>query len=94
MAAILGGLGLTEVFSYEKRRTAWHVADCEVVLDELPRLGWFVEVEGPSEESVLARLADLGLAGEPIIREAYMTLLSEHAARSGGRPATHFGFEA
>ena len=94
MAAILGALGLAEVFYYEKRRTAWHVVDCEVVLDELPHLGWFVEVEGPSEESVLARLADLGLAGEPIIREAYIDLLSQHAARSGGRPATHFGFEA
>jgi len=94
MVAILGALGLVEVFFYEKRRTAWRRGDCEVVLDELPHLGWFVEVEGPSEESVLARLADLGLAGEPLIREAYMTLLSEHAVRSGGRPATHFGFEA
>jgi adenylate cyclase class 2 len=93
MAAILGAIGLAEVFYYEKHRTAWRLADCEVVLDELPHLGWFVEVEGPSEESVLARLADLGLAGEPIIREAYLTLLSEHAVRSGGSP-THFGFEA
>jgi len=97
MVAILGALGLAEVFYYEKHRTAWHLADCEVVLDELPHLGWFVEVEGPSEESVLARLADLGLAGEPIIRESYRHLLSEHAARSaarsGGSPA-HFGFEA
>ena len=94
MAAILGALGLVEVFSYEKHRTAWRRGDCEVVLDELPHLGWFVEVEGPSEESVLARLAALGLAGEPLIREAYIDLLSQHAARSGGRPATHFGFEA
>ena len=48
---------------------------------------------GGPRKTRLARLAALGLAGEPLIREAYIDLLSQHAARSGGSP-THFGFEA
>ena len=81
--AILGAMGLVETFRFEKRRTTWRAGDCEVVLDELPHLGWFAEVEGPSEESVLARLADLGLAQEPVIRKTYMRLLADHLAERG-----------
>lgn len=92
MAAILGMLGLVPVFHFEKRRTTWHVGECIVVLDEVPYLGWFAEVEGPTEEAVLARLADLGLGAEPAIRETYMKLLSKHLEARGLDP-THATFE-
>jgi len=82
--AILEAVGLSETFRYEKRRTMWHVGECEVALDELPHLGWFVEVEGPTEEAVLAHLADLG--GEPLIRRTYIELLAEHLASIGRDP--------
>jgi len=84
--AILEAVGLSETFRYEKRRTTWHVGECEVALDELPHLGWFVEVEGPTEEAVLAHLADLGLGGEPLIRRTYIELLAEHPASIGRDP--------
>ena len=84
--AILEGLGLAESFRYEKRRTTWHVGECEVVLDQVPRLGWFVEVEGPSEEAVLGQLADLGLGGEPLIGETYVHLLIDCLASLGLDP--------
>jgi len=86
LRTILEALGLAETFRYDKRRTAWHDGDCEVVLDEVPHLGWFVEVEGPSEAAVLARLADLGLGGEPLISRTYIELLSEHLASAGLDP--------
>lgn len=83
LVAILQALGLRESFRYEKRRTAWHAGRCEVVIDELPHLGWFVEVEGPTENAVLECLADLGLAGEPLVRTDYIHLLAEYLAGAG-----------
>jgi adenylate cyclase class 2 len=83
MVRIITELGLSEVFLYEKRRTTWHVGECEVTLDEVPHLGWFVEVEGPAEETILAALADIGLAGEPILTKSYIGLLREHLAAKG-----------
>lgn len=75
LVAILEALGLSEAFRYEKRRTTWHVGRCEVTLDELPHLGWFVEVEGPDEEIIRAQLARLRLADEPAIPTDYVHLL-------------------
>ena len=87
LAEILGKLGLAATFRYEKRRTTWRVGPCEVLLDELPHLGWFAEVEGPTEEAVLAVLKDVGLGGEPTIRQSYIKLLREHLASRGLDPA-------
>lgn len=86
MADILGRLGLAPAFYYEKRRTTWHVGLCKVVLDEVPHLGWFAEVEGPTDEAVMAVLAEVGLGGEPMIRKSYLGLLAEHLASRGMDP--------
>ena len=82
MIAILAGLGLAEIFRFEKRRTSWHVGLCEVVLDELPHLGWFVEVEGPDEEEVLRCL----LGGGPCGPAAHPRHLHRPSGRRSCRP--------
>ena len=84
--AILHALGFAETFLFEKRRTAWRLCKCEVVLDELPHIGWFAEVEGPTEDAVHEVLSDLGLAGEPVIAETYMRLLADDLAARGRDP--------
>ena len=89
--SLLRALGYAETFRFEKRRTTWRLGGCEVVLDELPCLGWFAEVEGPSEDAVHKALAGLGLAEAPIIRETYMCLLADDLA-SRGRDATRAVF--
>jgi adenylate cyclase, class 2 len=86
MIAILAGLGLAEIFLFEKHRTTWHMGESEVVLDELPRLGWFVEVEGPSEAEVLRVLAQIGLADQPLIRDTYIGLLVADLRARGVAP--------
>jgi len=86
LVQILQALSLEEAFRYEKRRTAFHGGRCEVVLDDVPYLGWFAEVEGPTEEAVLGELADLGLTDEPIIRRGYVRLLTKHLASIGRDP--------
>lgn len=86
LVALFREIGLCESFRYEKRRTAWRAGACEVTLDEVPHLGWFAEVEGPSEEAVWERLADLGLDGEPTLSRSYVHLLAKHLESAGCDP--------
>ena len=74
------------------RARTGHGGACEVVLDEVPHLGWFTEIEGPTEEAVLAELADLGFADAPLIRASYIRLLREHL-KSLGRDPTRAVFD-
>ena len=87
LVEILAVLGLAETFRYEKRRTPFHGGPCAVVLDELPHLGAFTEIEGPTEEAVLAEVAHLGLADEPLVRTDYVHLLIAHLEAAGLDPA-------
>lgn len=87
LVEILQAMGFAETFRYEKRRTPFHGGACEVVLDELPHLGHFAEIEGESEDAVLAELADLDLAGAPLVRRGYVILLIAHLEEAGLDPA-------
>jgi adenylate cyclase class 2 len=75
MIAIFRALGLEQSLSFEKKRESWRVDDCQVELDEVPYLGKFVEIEGPSEASIAAVQQKLGLTGTPNIQDAYISLL-------------------
>ena len=65
----------------------------KVELDELPRLGRFVEVEGPDEATVMRVRADLGLAGLPLIKAGYIALLMDDL-RARGEQAAEVNFPA
>ncbi|HUU95101.1 MAG TPA: class IV adenylate cyclase [Phycisphaerae bacterium] len=78
LADILQRLGFREVIRYEKRRETWRLRDCEVCLDELPRLGWYVEIEGPRTEAVETARKQLGLTALPALRETYVELAADH----------------
>jgi adenylate cyclase class 2 len=77
-ATILQRLGFNEVIVYEKRRETWRLDDCEVCLDELPKLGWFVEIEGPSREAVEAARTRLELSAATPLYETYVELAATH----------------
>lgn len=78
LAQILGALGFAPTVCYEKRREHWRFGACEVCVDELPRLGWFVEVEGPDADAVRAIAAQLGLEDDALVDESYVTLAWRH----------------
>jgi adenylate cyclase class 2 len=81
--ALLEALGFRRVLTFQKRRESWTLRDCQVELDELPYLGEFVEIEGPSEPSVLGVRQTLQLEDRPLIRASYIALLITHLQERG-----------
>ncbi len=76
---LLNALGYVARLSFEKRRGKWELDGCEVVIDTLPHLGHFTEIEGPSEQAVQAVRGKLGLEGLEVIRRGYASLLAQYA---------------
>lgn len=92
MTAILGRLGYVPTLSFEKRRETWHLAEAEVVLDTLPKLGLFVEVEAADAGRVREVLSWLGLGQAESVAESYLAMMAQLAASLGG--VHHIGFDA
>ena len=78
---ILQRVGFEVVVIYEKRRETWRLGECEVTIDELPRLGWYAEIEGPDPAGVQSARTELGLADTPLVHESYVHLTATHGAR-------------
>ncbi len=76
MASIFAALGFSDRIIFEKRRESWRLGACSVELDEVQKLGLFVEVEGPDEAAIDAVLSLLALSDQPSIQESYIALLT------------------
>jgi adenylate cyclase class IV len=76
MEQILQRIGFVRVLRFEKRRETWTLEGCEVALDELPRLGRFVEIEGPSDAAVMQVRQKLALEEAPLLTSSYVAMLS------------------
>jgi adenylate cyclase class 2 len=88
---LLNCLGYTKCLSFEKRRQSWKLDRCKVEIDELPHLGFFIEIEGPTEEAVMRTRESLGLSESPLIKAAYSAMLTEHVqAHTPFSPDVHF----
>lgn len=72
---LLSALGYKRALCVEKKRRLWRLAECEVALDQLPLLGSFVEIEGPSDKRIADVQQSLGLAKLPHIAESYAFLM-------------------
>lgn len=83
-AAVLEALGFELRFRFEKRRDRHIVAGCRVEIDELPEIGFFVEVEGPDPDTIESTLRELGLADSPREALGYLSLLRNHAETHSG----------
>jgi adenylate cyclase class 2 len=79
--ALLEELGYSLTLSFQKRRESWEFRRCEVSLDELPRLGSFVEIEGQSHRQIMSARRALGLGQLPLIHNGYVSMLSRLLAR-------------
>jgi adenylate cyclase class 2 len=73
-------IGYPVTLSFQKRRRSFKLANCKVELDELPHLGKFVEIEGPSEKQVMKVRQMLGLSALPLISAGYASMLADYLA--------------
>ncbi len=90
-AELLDALGYHQGVSFEKRRTRWSLEGCNVELDTLPFLGDFIEIEGPSDERVLAVRDKLGLSDAALMRSSYIAMLWSYM-REHNLHTTHIAF--
>jgi adenylate cyclase class 2 len=74
---IFTGLGYKTAIVVQKTRWIWKLGPCLICLDDLPVLGYFVEVEGPSEKQVEKTLKKLQLSDFPSITNGYARLTAD-----------------
>jgi len=79
---LLLGLGFVPIFIYEKYREVLALDDSQVMLDELP-FGTFVEIEGPSLESIGRIAARLGLDWTQRVARSYLSIFEALRQRLG-----------
>lgn len=77
---LLEALGYQKMFYYEKFRTTYELADCHVMLDEMP-YGNFVEIEGETIDSIGLAANKLGLRWETAIPTSYHVLFDRLCSR-------------
>lgn len=92
MVRLLAGLGYAPWLTFEKRRETWRLGGCTVELDEAPRIGRFVEVEGETEEAIHRVLAQLRLDGKQSMTQSYAGLIAEHLRGQGVLPPWELRF--
>lgn len=92
-AELLTALGYRPTMTFEKRRQRYLLDDCRVELDTLPHLGDFMEIEGKSDEAVLAVREKLGLTNTPLIKASYIAMLTTYA-QEHNLSTTVINFEA
>jgi len=81
--ALLEGLGYQTALVFNKRRRVWRLLDCEVALDELPLIGFFVEIEGPDSDAIARVRHVLNLGGAPHMMDSYASLIADRLAQLG-----------
>ena len=82
-ARIFEALGFEPFITFEKIRESWQLGDCRIELDEVPLLGTFVEIEGPSELAVEKIKSDLGFTSNEVITQSYIHMLQKVCKASG-----------
>ena len=83
LITIFGKLGFVQGWFYEKLRHSFNYRDCEIMLDRLPELGDFIEVEGSSEAAIIAVLGDLNLDHNQHLEKSYRSLYREYCQQHG-----------
>lgn len=71
----LASQGLNPNEAAEKERWTFLHDDCEIVLDKLPFIGTFVEIEGPSEDAIHKIVHLLNLSSFQIVHKNYGELI-------------------
>jgi len=74
---LLHDIGLRDYWRYEKERETWILDGVEVVIDKLPELGYYIEIEGTDKE-IQSVVKKLGLNTKDGITKSYIDIWQEH----------------
>lgn len=75
-------LGFRPQFRKEKKRETYVWKDAKILIDELPYIGWYVEIEA-GRRRIRELAGKLGLDMKAAIPETYMTIFSLYKIRHG-----------
>jgi adenylate cyclase class 2 len=81
ITSILNALGFNEVFSYMKRRVSYKVGNSLVEIDEIPYLGYFLEIEASSHDNIEKTIKKLKLTNFKRESKSYISLLKKEMKR-------------
>lgn len=81
LIAILQGLGLEQVWRYQKYRTTWTWDTAKIMLDETPIGAWF-EIEG-EPEAIDRGATALGYGKSDYLASTYRDLYEQYLRRAG-----------
>lgn len=79
LESILAKVGFECRLEYRKQRETWTRGECSVTLDELPQLGWFLEIEYTSVEGVQGVAAELKLSDADIEHRSYAAMTAQRS---------------
>jgi len=82
MKKILENLGFTKKWVMEKYREKWILGDAEIVIDRLPKMGNFIEIEG-SKKAIQKTAKILGLDLKNGITATYWGLWEDYCQKRG-----------
>ena len=82
MGEVLAALGFTPALTIQKKRITYRLGRCLVELDELPLIGCFVEIEGPSESAIDAVREKLRIE-DASTKSGYTKLIADACADTG-----------
>ncbi len=77
LRAILQRLGFSARVCFEKRREAWRLPAGAVTLDELPRLGYWMELEADSLDALQALREQMELAAATPVAQTYVEMAQQ-----------------
>ncbi len=79
---LLEAVGYRPAFVYEKKRQTWELGDVGILLDVMPLIGNFMEIEG-TEEGIRETAGKLGLDMKDAITKSYGYLFRKHCGEKG-----------
>ncbi len=91
LTSMVKAMGFVPILQYEKNRESWLLDDCRIELDEPPHIGFFVEIEGPSEGCIRDAQRKLALDQSELVQKSYVRLLADYCDAQGvsSRVLTH-----
>lgn len=75
--AMVEALGYKPIVRFQKRRESFGLGPARIELDQLPRLGFFMEIEAPDEPAVQQARRLLGLENAQPIKPTYLAMVME-----------------